>query len=294
MPRNIDLHIHSYASNDGDISPEAIVDKALALGLSAIAITDHNTVAGTLRAERYMAENEITAMELIPGIELDCRYEGTNLHLLGYYIDAGMNQFVQHERYMRDIELVAGIEMKAKIESFFGVAIDIESLKERVITGEAIAEELLQNEKYNNLRELEPYRKGGERSDNPYVNFYWDYCSQNKVAYSEMKLIDLVLAIEMIERAGGIPVLAHPGINIHENAELLNRIMREGVRGIEAISSYHTKDQIEFYRRAAEKPAIAVTCGSDFHGKTKPSIKMGIFDAEFDAGELLAALKIMI
>ena len=294
MPKNIDLHIHTCASSDGDMAPEAIIDNALALGLCAISITDHNTTVGTIKAGKYMKKNAIAGLELISGIEIDCQHKGINLHLLGYYIDAHMAPFGQHERYMYDIELAAGIEAKAKIERFFGITLDAEKFTEELITGEAIAEELLRNPKYNHLTLLDPYREGGSRSDNPYVNFYWDYCSQNKVAYSEMALIDLSGAIGMIESAGGIPVLAHPGINIHEDEELLGQIVRAGIKGIEAISSYHTKEQVMFYREAAKKWGLAVTCGSDFHGKIKPAIKMGHFDAEFDGGALLTALKSMV
>ena len=291
MSKNIDLHIHTCASSDGNISPEAIVDSALALGLCAIAITDHNTTAGTIKAETYMAENAIVGLELISGIELDCQHEGTNLHLLGYFIDAHMAQFEQHARDMYDVELAAGIEARAKIERFFGIALDDGIFTGELITAEAIAEELLLNPQYNHLKLLDPYRMGGSRSDNPYVNFYWDYCSQGKVAYSEMALIDLSRAIEMIESAGGIPVLAHPGINIHEDEALLGQIVRAGIKGIEAISSYHSKAQVAFYREAAQKWGLAVTCGSDFHGKIKPAIQLGHFDAKFDAEALLTSLR---
>ena len=64
---------------------------------------------------------------------------------------------------------------------------------------------------------LNPYYEGGLRSDNPYVNFYWDYCSQGKPAYAEVKFISLQEAIKVIEDNGGIPVLAHPGNNVKEN-----------------------------------------------------------------------------
>ena len=87
----------------------------------------------------------------------------------------------------------------------------IESLSRNgVVNGEMIAEAAMLYDKERKNPLLQPYYENGYRSDNPYVNFYWDYCSKGKPAYAEVKYITLKEAIEVIEKSGGVPVLAHP------------------------------------------------------------------------------------
>lgn len=90
-----------------------------------------------------------------------------------------------------------------------------------------------------------------------------------------MEFMSLSDAIDLIHAAGGIAVLAHPGNNVKEDEELLHNIVQTGIVGIEVYSSYHSPEQIEFYSRQSEEYGLIKTLGSDFHGKTKPSIKLG-------------------
>ena len=94
-----------------------------------------------------------------------------------------------------------------------------------------------------------------------------------------------------MREAGGLPVLAHPGNNIHEDAALLQSIVRCGVAGLEAYSSYHTPAQTAFYLRQAEALGLAVTCGSDFHGKIKPAIRLGSAESGGREAVLLGELR---
>ena len=286
----IDLHIHTDASDDGSFTPEAIVEMAREVGIKTLAIADHNTCAGSIKAQNYISENDIRDIKLIPAIEMDCSYGNVNLHVLGYGIDTKAKEFAEFSHYMESIEKVASVEMQNKLEVALGIEFDRSELERisagKTITGEVMGEALLENEQYNNLEELKPYREGGTRADNPYVNFYWDYCAQGKVAHVPIDLISLKEAIAMINKAGGIAILAHPGNNIHEDEKLLQEIIYSGVVGIETISNYHNQEQIEFYAHKARELNVISTCGSDFHGKTKPSIKMGEFVYEFDEEDL--------
>ena len=284
MKYEMDLHVHTNASDDGDIAPEAIIEMAREAGITTLAITDHNTCVGSIKAQEYIAENGIEDIKLVPAIEMDCCYGDVNLHILGYGIDMSMAEFAEFGHYMESIERVASVEMQSKLEVALGVEFDKKELERlaagKTITGEVMGEALLENDRYNDIEELKPYREGGSRADNPYVNFYWDYCAQGKVAGVPVSMISLEEAIAMINQAGGIAVLAHPGNNIHEDEQLLQAIIDKGVVGIEAISSYHSLEQLEFYMRKALDLNVMATCGSDFHGKTKPSIKMGEFKVE--------------
>lgn len=275
MTNQLDLHMHSNISNDGEHTPSQLMQLCKQHGLKTVALADHNSVRGIPEAQE--SANEL-GMEFICGIELDCQFEGVNLHLLGYGIDPTVTEFEKNERDLlkkeqdassKRISLVQDLGIYFEIEKVLGLAV------EGVVTGEMIAEVSLEDKRnqYNPL--LEPYRNNGKRSDNPYVNFYWDFCAQGKPAYVPVQFIGLNEAIHLIRKAGGIAVLAHPGINIGQEQKILEGIVACGIDGIEVYSSYHDENMVAFYNQQAEKFHLLKTMGSDFHGKTKPSIKLG-------------------
>ena len=276
----IDLHMHSSYSDDGEFSPKELVELCLENGVKYFAIADHNSTKGIAEAKEYCNDKDIT---IIPAIELDCTIDEVNLHLLGYNIDYKSDDFEKIEEYIISQEQVASKERMRLVReigiNFEDSVIDRLS-KNGVVNGEMIAEAaiIFDKNKENNL--LKPYYEGGIRSDNPYVNFYWDYCSQGKPAYAEVKFISLKEAIKVIEDNGGIPILAHPGNNVKEDKELLEKIIEAGVKGLEGYSSYHNERQTTFYKEFAINNNLIITCGSDFHGKTKPSISISGISCE--------------
>ena len=159
-----------------------------------------------------------------------------------------------------------------------------------VVTGEMIAEAALVFDAKAENQLLDPYRGAGRRSDNPYVNFYWDYCAQGKPADVPLDYVSLSQAVEIIRSNHGVPVLAHPGLQVGDNASLLAYIIAEGVAGLEVYSSYHTREQMCFFRGAAQETGLLMTCGSDFHGKTKKSITLGGTDCDRQETQIMAAL----
>lgn len=140
-----------------------------------------------------------------------------------------------------------------------------------------VAEILLEDEENRNSDILKPYMVGGSKSDMPYVNFYWDYFSKGKPAYVEIEFISLKEAVEMIHNNGGVAVLAHPGNNLKQDVTVIDEIIEEGIDGIEVLSTYHTSYQVEYFYNKAIETKLKITCGSDFHGKNKPNIQIGIF-----------------
>lgn len=271
----IDLHIHSNISNDGEFSPEEIVKISHEAGLKVIAIADHNSVRGVEQALEVGKNYDVKA---VPAIEIDCVHGKYNLHILGYSIDYKNEIFAEIEKNILEQELTAGnkrIELVKK-QGFFFDEDKVKALSsDGTITGEMIAEVILSDERNKNNPLILPYIEGGKRSDNPYVNFYWDWCSQGKPAYVEIKFISSQKAIDIIHRSGGKAVLAHPNNNIGMNEEIFKEIVEEGIDGVEAYSSYHSQEAVDFYKQMAKKYNISVTCGSDFHGKTKPAIRLG-------------------
>lgn len=269
----IDLHMHSIKSDDGEYTPEHLMKLCHNAGLEVVAIADHNSVEAVSDAKIAASALGLT---LIPAIELDCVIEDVELHVLGYGINEADVAFARvSASLLKQEQAAAGTRLQLARD--LGLYLDEEKAYELshdgCITGEIIAEVALMDER--NHAFLKDYLPGGVRSDNPFVNFYWDYCSQGKPAYVKINYMSLKEAVELIQQAGGIAILAHPGNNTKENMELLDKIFAYDVVGLEAYSSYHTPEQIEFYRNYAKEHHLCITAGSDFHGKTKPSIHLG-------------------
>ena len=279
MKSTIDLHVHSYYSDDGEFSPEELVEKCKCHDIKIMAIADHNCVRANEAAQRKALTAGII---YIPAIEIDCTFHGINLHVLGYGIDYNSPDFEIIEANISEQSSEASQKMLLATQrlGFDICESDMVPLAETMYwedrwTGEMFAEVLLNKPEYNNHHLLQPYRQGGSRSDNPYVNFYWDFYSQGKPCYVEIVYPPLEHVVEIIHRSGGKAILAHPGVNLGDNSQLLKDIVSKGIDGIEAFSSYHSPSQsVNFYNQA-KNYHILVTCGSDYHGKTKPEVFLG-------------------
>ena len=287
----IDLHMHSYYSDDGEFEPKQLIDLCLEKNIKYFSIADHNSVRGIKEAKEYCVGKNIN---IIPAIELDCTFNEINLHVLGYGIDYDKTVFYDIEDNIIKQEQFAS-KKRMKLVKELGIDFSDEVInslsRNGVVNGEMIAEAAMEFDKNHENPLLMPYYENGSRSDNPYVNFYWDYCAQGKAAYAEVSFISLQEAISIIEESGGIPILAHPGNNIKENINLLEQIISCGIKGIEVYSSYHSKEQVEFYKKFSLKHKLLLTCGSDFHGKTKPSIVIGGTDCEGIEDKIISQLK---
>lgn len=275
----IDLHMHSSYSDDGEYSPSELVEKCFEAGIKIMSIADHNCVRANAEAEEASRTRNIC---YISGIEIDCTYQDTDFHVLGYGINYKNSDFEKLEQNIEKQSFQASLERLAQTQvlGFHVTENDMWGLsKDRywkdIWTGEMFAEVLLSRPEYKDHPLLAPYRAGGSRGDNPYVNFYWDYYAQGKACYAPMKYPGMKEIIDMIHSNGGFAVLAHPWVNLKENISLLDEILDLGLDGIEAFSSYHTKDQAEFLCIAAQRRHLITTCGSDYHGKTKPAISLG-------------------
>ena len=287
----IDLHMHSYYSDDGEFEPKQLIDLCLEKNIKYFSIADHNSVRGIKEAKEYCVGKNIN---IIPAIELDCTFNEINLHVLGHGIDCDKTVFYDIEDNIIKQEQFAS-KKRMKLVKELGIDFSDEVInslsRNGVVNGEMIAEAAMKFDKNHENPLLMPYYENGSRSDNPYVNFYWDYCAQGKAAYAEVSFISLQEAISIIEESGGIPILAHPGNNIKESINLLEQIISCGIKGIEVYSSYHSKEQVEFYKKFSLKHKLLLTCGSDFHGKTKPSIVIGGTDCEGIEDKIISQLK---
>lgn len=285
----LDLHMHSSYSSDGDFSPEELLRLCQGRGIRVMALTDHNSIKGIPEAMKAARKYGI---QLIPGIELDCTFHGVNLHVLGY----GIRDDERYHAYEKDIEeqeRLAGTRRMELVREL-GISFSEERVRELspmgIITGEILAEAAMEEEANRNHPLMKPYFPGGGRDDNPYVNFYWDLCANGRPAYVPVIYKDLSEVTELIADTGGVAVLAHPGQNIGCHEGILEAIIAQGIHGLEALSSYHDDETRVFYLKKAKEHGLFITAGSDFHGKTKPSIRLGPEEAQGREEEILKSL----
>ena len=254
-----DLHTHSSFS-DGTLSPSELVSLALEEGLSAIALTDHNTVLGLVD---FFAAGEGRDIKLIGGIEFSTEWRGEELHLLAL----GVGQ----EHYQPIMALVNDYREKKKrataelVDRLISAGYKID--KERLYSGARdlinrahIAMELVKCGYVNSREEAfdSILASGGE-------------------FYSPPKYIEITDCIDFILSIGLIPVLAHPLFNIDGDTlrELLTEIVPRGLVGMETIYSEYTDDEASLADSLAREFGIVGSGGSDFHGANKPDIKLG-------------------
>ena len=280
----IDLHVHSKYSNDGEFEIKDLISMCLAKDINIFSITDHNSASAVQEAIPLCKESGIN---LIPGIEIDCSYMGIDLHLLGYNIDSLNNDFEDLEKFYNEKVMDSFPEMIDNLAKT-GISVDADEVLRKgngkLPCGELIAETLLTNKKYHSSKKLRPYMKGGERSDMPYINFYHDFFAQGKPAYVKIEYMDFQEAVNIVKRNGGIPIVAHPGLNLRGKEDLVVELIENGAKGLEVFNNYHDINQIEYFANLVMKDGLIMTCGSDFHGKNKPLIEIGkyLYDNKYD------------
>lgn len=290
----IDLHIHSQHSPDADLPVSEIIEICEKSGIKAISITDHNTV----KASKEIFNNNITSkVQLIPGVELDCSYKGLTFHLLAYYFDFKSRDFEDWEKEFIRRELEAVPKRVQKLQNL-GMKISEKDLYERsdktIPQEELMAEIILEDPANRNHPLLTEYFEGGNKSDQPFINFFWDFFGHGKSAHVPVEYLSVPDAIDMVKSNGGISILAHPGANFKDNIILVDEIVRHGISGIEVFSTYHSPKQINLFKNYAIDKKLIMTCGSDFHGRNKPLISIGNFDCHNSEDEILQNLKFQV
>ena len=256
----IDLHTHSTAS-DGTLSPHDLVREAVGEGLSAVAITDHDTTAGLDEGIRAAAGEKIT---FVGGVEISAEITPGSLHLVGLYIDhqnsglqAALNWLVE-SRSSRNEELVQKL-------AFCGVPIALTEVK-ALARGSVIARP--------HFAEL-MVKKGYVQS---IAEAFDKYLGRGKAAYVPKRRLDRVKAIDAIRQAGGVPILAHPDQTLlrgDDLEQLVKELKNTGLEGIETRYTGYSKSKTRELNRLSRKYALVESGGSDFHGSIKPEIKLG-------------------
>ena len=259
--KTCDLHVHSTAS-DGSDSPGELVRLAVDAGLSAIAITDHDTTQGLKEAS---CEAEKNSFELIPGVELSASFTKGNMHILGYFIDENEELFKSTLKRVQ----VARAERNPKI---------LKKLKDLGIT--VTMDELWEISKGGQIGRPHIARVMVEKG---YVKSVSDaferYLKRGAKAYAPKSILGPNEAIKVIKGAGGIPVLAHPFSLLARDREelfaIVESLKKEGLMGVECYYSEHDDAFTGVCLEIVRALDLIVTGGSDYHGKAKPYIRLG-------------------
>lgn len=215
-----DLHMHSAVSVDGEISPRGLAELCCQEGVTLAALTDHNDIAGVAEFIWRCAQLGVQA---IPGVELDCMFEGNLLHMLGYGIDIANALLLHTVQTVRGLQIEAGLRLMDAVAAL-GIGFDREQVLEwagdGAVCAESIAQSALQVPENRMHPLICPLLPGGALSDRPLVNFYWSVCAPGKPAYVPVEFMAAGQAVDLMHAAGGIAVLAHPGISILDAAML--------------------------------------------------------------------------
>jgi predicted metal-dependent phosphoesterase TrpH len=250
-----DLHLHT-AFSDSTYSPEALVAAAKKAGLGCIAVVDHDTVAG-IRPSLEAGENG--GVEVLPGIELTAEYQGLEVHILGYLIDCQNAALIEQLENLKNIRVERIHQMVAKLQKL-GMELeadDVFSLAGQGTVGRLhLARAMVKKGLVRSTGEAFA-RFIGEKGPGYVLGF--------RLAPKE--------AVELIKKAKGVPVLAHP-YSLNRD-ELIPELINCGVMGLEVYYPEHTPSKREAYTAMAEKYHLLMTGGSDCHGSAKPEVKIG-------------------
>ena len=264
----IDLHVHSTRS-DGTYTPTELVEYAIEKGLTAFALTDHDTTDGLDEAISYAnalrAEGKADVPEVIPGIELSTNTEDTEVHVAGLFIDKENPEFQNYLKEFVASRNLRNVKMCAKLTEI-GIPITAEELESAfpncILTRAHFASWL---------------REHGYVSSNKEA--FDRYLGKRCPCYVPREKITPQKAIALILTAGGIPVLAHPILYRLSDARLealVATLKEAGLVGIEAIYSTYEPSEERQIRRLAKKYDLLLSGGSDFHGTNKPRIDLGV------------------
>jgi len=258
----VDLHTHSTAS-DGTRTPTQLVEAAAAAGLSAIAITDHDTIDGV--AEGQIAGDRV-GLEVISGLELSLQWDRGGMHLIALFVPLSrgpLQDRLQHLRSGRDqrnrhiIQRLNELAMEITIE-------EVEEVAGKGSVGRPhVAAVMVQKGQVPDQRTA-----------------FDEFLGKDRPAYVERPRLSPDEAIRLTIGSGAVPVLAHPhtlGIDrANEMADLLEWLREAGLVGLEAVYSSYQRHERYGYEDLAGRFGLLVSGGSDFHGDFKPGLELGI------------------
>ncbi len=256
----IDLHMHSIFS-DGSYTPEQLLDEAERGGLSAIALTDHDTMAGLPRFAKAAVGRSVKA---IPGVEVSAEFGEATMHMLGYFVDPDAVPFNELLTQIRGGREERNRLILRKLNDL-GLSLTWEEVASRA------GDEVVGRPHFAQAMIDRQYVKDKyEAFDN--------FLGKGKAAYVDRLRFSPELTVNAIVDAGGVPVLAHPKTLRLDRSSLrglLEKLCAVGLRGIEALYAEHNPSEQAEYLAMAGDFGLVATGGTDFHGLATPGVRMG-------------------
>lgn len=271
----IDLHLHSTAS-DGSDTPLQLIEKAIDLKLKAIALTDHDTIAGI---EQFLSYGELKEIILIPGIEISIRHEPKreliDIHIIGLNIDYTSTKLITaiNDQIKGRLEQKKTICKRLREEMDYNISFEeVKALAGNQVVGRPHIVEIM---KKNNPKKVEGKSK----------NELFKMISIGGIAFVNREVeLNLEESIELINSVGGIPILAHPGIyKVSDRKKFIEICVNAGIKGIEVEYTYAKNRPFsgtnksewaqnyfpEYFRKIAKEYNLIKAGGSDYHGGKK-------------------------
>jgi 3',5'-nucleoside bisphosphate phosphatase len=262
VPEKIDLHAHTIYS-DGTFTPSESINLALERDLTALSISDHDSTEGL--GEAFEAADG-TGLEIVPGVELSTESAGHGIHVLCYWMDLEDGEFQGELRRLREERLSRGERMVERLREM-GYPISFERVLQiaqgKNIVRPHVAEALV------------------EAGVVPTVDdaFTPELIGNGGKAYVAKRALDPLDALPLIDRAGGVAVVAHPGLwreGLGVPDETIERMVDAGLAGIEAAHSDHTPEMERKYRKLAKRLGVVATGSSDCHGTRYDPVRLGL------------------
>ncbi len=242
----IDLHMHSNYS-DGILPVKKMIHILVSFGVKTFSITDHDTVEAT---EEAINESKKSGIECIPGIEISSEHNNREIHILGYYIDYKNKELINELYYFKEKRLSRADHILEKLR-LKGIDIErnlLDQYSENGVLGRPHIADILVEKGIVSSRK-EAFKK--------YLGF-------GSVAYVPREKVQIEQAISLIINAGGIPVLAHPGLSLQHKD--LDHILSAGILGIEVFHPDHNLTLTDYYYNFAINNNLLITGGTDWHG----------------------------
>jgi 3',5'-nucleoside bisphosphate phosphatase len=274
MPR-IDLHTHSNRS-DGTFEPAEVVRLAAERALDVVALTDHDTTDGLAEA---LATGSVVGVEVVPGVEFSAEFDGNSVHVLCYWMDPQDAALQLELRRLREDRFRRGELMVGKLQD---LGLPVAFQRVRAIAGDAtivrphIAQAMVE------AGVVATEKEAFER-----------YIGDGGPAHVAKHALDPVNAVALIDGAGGVCALAHPGMWGDQSSvpvELIERMAAAGMRGLEVDHPDHTPEMRERYRTVAGELGLIATGGSDCHGTRYDPVRLGTSLCDPEAFAALRAL----
>lgn len=243
-----DLHVHTTAS-DGVLSPTEVIQKAYRAGLSGLAITDHDTVSGLQEAQEFLRKESLD-FTFIPGIEMNTEWDENEIHILGYFLDPLYGPLLDRLVEIRQMRYQRAQKMVQNLQAM-NYQIGMEQVK-KMAEGEMIgrphiARALIENGYFRSIDEA-----------------FLKLLGRGKPAFVPRYKFLPAEAIQLIKEAGGVSVLAHPGL-IRDPGKIAE-VIQLGIEGIEVYYPQHSSEQTDYFLTIARRENLLITGGSDFHG----------------------------